>query len=181
MLAPTRMDVAELNSQARHLLRAKGELGQDLLAVGETTFAEGDVVIGHKNNYRAGLLNGDRGVVVGLADDGLRIELDDGKAVTASSDYLAEGHLGHGYAMTVFKAQGITVDHAYLLGDEGLFKETGYVGLTRGRQENRFYSVVSRDELGNQRDDRLADVRFALDQSRSQEAAIDFPNQMKGM
>ena len=181
MLAPTRMDVAELNAQARQLLKAKGELGEDLLAVGDAVFAEGDIVIGHKNNYRAGLLNGDRGVVVGLVDDGLRIQLDDGKAVTASSDYLAEGHLGHGYAMTVFKAQGITVDHAYLLGEEGLFKETGYVGLTRGRQENRFYSVVSTDELGNQRDDRLADVRFALDQSRAQEAAIDFPNQMKGM
>ena len=181
MLAPTRMDAADLNDQARQVLKDAGQLGEDLVAIGDTVFAEGDVVVGHKNNYRAGLLNGDRGVVIGLAEEGLRIELDDGKHITATNNYLIDGHLSHGYAMTVHKAQGITVDNAFLLGDEALYKELSYVGLTRGRQANRFYTVVSRDELGNQRDDRLADVRFALGQSRSQEAAIDFPNQMKGM
>lgn len=181
MLAPTRMDAADLNEQARRHLEDAGQLGEELVAVGDTVFAKGDIVVGHKNNYRAGLLNGDRGVVIGLAEEGLRIELDDGKHITATNNYLIDGHLSHGYAMTVHKAQGITVDNAFLLGDEALYKENSYVGLTRARQANRFYTVVSRDELGDQRDDRLADVRFALSQSRAQEAAIDFPNQMKGM
>ena len=76
--------------------------------------------------------------------------------------------------MTIHKAQGSTVQHCLTLGDEGgIYQEAGHVALSRGREKNAFYTVVSRDEFGLQRDDQLSDVRLALGQSRAQVAAID--------
>jgi hypothetical protein len=43
--------------------------------------------------------------------------------------------------MTVHKAQGATADHAFLLGDEALFREAGYVAMSRGRRTNTCYVV----------------------------------------
>jgi len=83
------------------------------------------------------------------------------------------GHLSHGYAITVHKAQGMTCDAAYLLGDDGLFNELGYTGLSRGRHENHLYAVASRDELGRAANDPLTDVRRSLGISRAKTAAID--------
>lgn len=174
MLAPTRYEVADLNHAARHRLRHDGQLGPDLVAVGPTAFAKGDKVLGLRNDYRLGILNGTEAHVVDRTEQGgLRLEADDGTTIDVPPQYLEDGHLTHGYASTVHKAQGITVDQAFLLGSDASYQELGYVGLTRGRQANRFYTVVSRDELGEQRDDRLSDVRNALRQSRAQRAAID--------
>ena len=181
-LAPTRHEVAELNEAACNRLRNDGHLGADLIAIDNTTFAVGDRVLGLRNDYRAGILNGTEAHVVERTDDGsLRLHTTEGEALTVSSSYLEDGHLTHGYASTVHKAQGVTVDHAFLLGSDAAYQELGYVGLTRGRQANRFYTVVSRDEFGEERDDRLSDVRNALRQSRAQRAAIDHQIPERGL
>ena len=178
MLAPTRHEVADLNHAARQRLRHDGHLGPDLVAIGSTAFAAGDKVIGLRNDYKLGILNGTEAQVVDRTEQGgLRLQADDGTTIEVPPAYLEERNLTHGYASTVHKAQGVTVDRAFLLGSDAAYQELGYVGLTRGRQENRFYTVVSRDELGEQRDDRLSDVRNALRQSRAQRAAIDHPIQ----
>jgi hypothetical protein len=49
----------------------------------------------------------------------------------------------HGYAVTVHVAQGLTVDHAYLLADHGLTRELGYTALSRGRHSNHLYSPAT--------------------------------------
>ena len=56
--------------------------------------------------------------------------------------YLEDGGLDHAYAMTIHKAQGLTCDRAYVLGDEHLHREAGYTALSRGRHENRLYTVA---------------------------------------
>ena len=43
--------------------------------------------------------------------------------------------------MTIYKAQGVTVDRADLLGD-GLNAESGHTALTRGRNQNHLYTPV---------------------------------------
>ena len=72
----------------------------------------------------------------------LVVELASGQHVTLSSRYLEESH-SPGYAMTVFRSQGITVDHTFLLGNDTLFQEAGYTALSRGRLSNHLYSVAS--------------------------------------
>ena len=47
--------------------------------------------------------------------------------------YLEAGHLDHGYASTIHKAQGATYDRAFVLATESLTREAGYVAMSRAR------------------------------------------------
>ena len=40
----------------------------------------------------------------------------------------------YGYALTVHQSQGMTCERALLLGSDALYREAGYVGMSRGRQ-----------------------------------------------
>jgi ATP-dependent exoDNAse (exonuclease V) alpha subunit len=69
----------------------------------------------------------------------LTLRTDDERDVTVGAVSAARHDLSHAYAMTLHKAQGLTVDHALLYGSEALTREAGYVGLSRGRRENHIY------------------------------------------
>jgi len=173
MIAAHRSDVTDLNDRARQHLITDGQLGPAIWRNDSTEFSIGDRVIAHRNRYDLGLINGNRGSVTGTTDEALSVRLDNGKSVSVPNRYIDDGHLSHGYAITVHKAQGMTCDAAYLLGDDGLFNELGYTGLSRGRHENHLYAVASRDELGRAANDPLTDVRRSLGISRAKTAAID--------
>ena len=173
MIAAHRSDVTDLNDRARHHLRVAGDLGRPIWCNDTTDFAIGDRVIAHRNRYDLDLLNGSRGTVAGANRRSLQVRLDGGRNVDVPNAYIDAGHLTHGYALTVHKAQGMTCDAAYLLGDDGLFNELGYTGLSRGRHENHLYAVASRDDLGRATPDPLIDLRRALGISRAKTAAID--------
>ena len=57
-----------------------------------------------------------------------------------------EPTLLHAYAITGHIAQGMTVDHALVLADEGINREWAYVALSRGRQSNRLYLSERHDD-----------------------------------
>jgi hypothetical protein len=61
--------------------------------------------------------------------------------VDLPADYLDAGHLTHGYALTAHKAQGLTCDATFVLGSDEIYREWGYVALSRGRTDNRLYLV----------------------------------------
>ncbi len=116
----------------------------------------------------------------GKRDQALVVELATGQHVTLSSQYLEES-TNLGYAMTVFRSQGITVDHAFLLGNDTLFQEAGYTALSRGRLANHLYSVASenpRAEIGHldevtPHQDALAGLVDALSRSHEQTMALE--------
>ncbi|HQJ35861.1 MAG TPA: hypothetical protein PL156_11940 [Rhodoglobus sp.] len=56
-------------------------------------------------------------------------------AVTLPADYTAV-HVALGYALTVHKAQGVTVDRSLMLVDDTMSAEGLDVGMTRGRALN---------------------------------------------
>jgi ATP-dependent exoDNAse (exonuclease V) alpha subunit len=58
--------------------------------------------------------------------------------------YREDGHINYGYALTGYKAQGITVDRTFAVlgGDTG--REWVYVVMSRGRESNRGY-LLSHD------------------------------------
>lgn len=179
MIALRRDDVDDLNDRARQSLRRAGRLGAEVLSVDDVSFAVGDRILAHRNRYDLGLVNGDTGVVAGVRDRRLVVDLDSGRQVEVPKDYLESGHLGHGYARTVHKAQGMTCDEALLLGSESLFAEAGYTGLSRGRAHNHIYAVASSDELGpNGAEDPLAHVRRTLQVSHGKTAAMDLVAQV---
>ena len=43
-------------------------------------------------------------------------------------------HIDHGYAATIHKSQGVTVDHAHVLATDGLDRHAAYVGMSRHRE-----------------------------------------------
>jgi len=144
MLAVHRSDVEELNARARVALRWAGVLGPEEMAVAGRRFAVGDEVMPLRNDHQLGLVNGVRARVTGLdkATLGLEVEVDGDRRLAVPGGYLEAGHLAHAYATTIHKAQGLTVDRAFLLGGDALYREAGYVGLSRARQRSEVFLVA---------------------------------------
>jgi conjugative relaxase-like TrwC/TraI family protein len=183
MIAFRRADVRDLNKRARALRAAAGELGDDPLKLRDCEIAAGDWVVLRRNDRRLDVANGDRGVVVGItpAPGSVDVEVR-GRRVRLDRTYLSPGQgragLALGYAVTGHVAQGITVDRSLVLGTDTLFREWGYVGMSRGRVDNRFYAVAGtpeRDEFAPSERGRvpLDDVAEALARSRAHTLALD--------
>jgi ATP-dependent exoDNAse (exonuclease V) alpha subunit len=135
-------------------------------------FAIGDEVVGLRNDYGSGILNGTVGTITDIRrkEGAVTIQTPGGAEIRLSRGYLRRGFLDHAYALTVHKAQGATYDQAFVLGDDRLYREAGYVALSRARQGTHLYAVSSvEDEHGTherrQPDERL---RSALRRSRQE-------------
>ena len=122
MLAYRRVDVRDLNERARAVRQAAGELGADHQVQterGARMFAAGDRVYFLRNERGLGVKNGTLGTVSEIrawrAGQGerLAVRLDDGRAV--GFDVTDYAHIDHGYAATVHKSQGVTVDRTHVL------------------------------------------------------------------
>jgi conjugative relaxase-like TrwC/TraI family protein len=162
MLAARRADVDDLNRRARTLLATHGQLTGPVLEVDVEPgpdappgagpvvrrFAVGDRVIARTNHYRSGLLNGHTGTVVAVhpATGSLEVRTPAGQ-LRLGPAYLTAGGLDHGYAITIHQAQGLTTDTALLLGASGLYREAGYVALSRGRSLNAVHLLDGPDHL----------------------------------
>jgi conjugative relaxase-like TrwC/TraI family protein len=175
MIANRRRDVAELNRRARECVQATGRLGPDELIAGARAFAVGDRVVARRNARSLGVVNGDTGDVTAIDDGRVAVVLDGGRRVTLPTAYVQAGHLDHGYALTAHLAQGSTVDRAYVLGSDELYREWGYTALSRHRIEARFYVSATREFL-NRAPEPLQPgnaVARMLITSRSEHLAID--------
>lgn len=63
----------------------------------------------------------------------MRVHTDDGRSVAFDlKDY---AHIDHGYAATIHKAQGMTVDRTHVLATPGLDRHATYVALSRHRSK----------------------------------------------
>jgi len=114
----------------------------------------GDIVITRKNDrrLRSGrdwVRNGARWKVVTVRSDGsLRVRNTDRagvRPITLPAEYVAE-NVDLGYAVTAFRAQGITTDTAHAVVEPGTTHENLYVAMTRGRASNMAYVVVARPD-----------------------------------
>jgi hypothetical protein len=187
MIAVRRDDVADLNLRARALMHASGQLGPDALWVGEREFATGDHVVTLKNARHLGVVNGTRGVVTDVNCDpaDLVVRTSDGRDIRLPWSYLESQTerggrtLDYGYAITGHKAQGMTTGKAFVLGTDDLYREWGYVAMSRGGLENHLYVVAprarERDEYApeEQRRDPIEALVGSLEYSHAQTAAVD--------
>jgi hypothetical protein len=122
-----------------------------------TRAATGDIVITRHNDrrLRAGrgwVRNGDRWTVTAVHDDRSVTVCRAGKrwggSVVLPAAYAAE-HLDLGYAVTSYRAQGITTDTAHVLVDPSMTRENLYVALTRGRESNMAYVAVDKPDTAH--------------------------------
>ena len=136
MLAYTRDDVRRLNELARAIRQERGELGHTekiATELGTREFAVGDRLYFLRNEYSLGVKNGSLGTIEALAGGVLQVRLDrTGASVSVDSRFYRD--LDHGYAATVYKAQGATVDRAYVLATRHFDRHSTYVALSRHRE-----------------------------------------------
>lgn len=178
MIAHRRLDVADLNRRARALLHDAGRLASDALRTDHRAFAVGDRVVTTRNDASLAVLNGQAGTLTAFHDGQLRVELDGGRRADLPEFYARDGHLDHAYATTAHRAQGATVDSAFVLGSDELYREWGYTALSRHRHEAWFYVTAAPDFL-NQAPEPLRDgdlplrVARLLADSRAEHLALE--------
>lgn len=149
LLGTTRRDVRRLNELAQQERKNAGELGTVSVKVNGYNFHSGDRVLFTKNQKSLGICNGDTGTVreVNVSRNRMTVKLDSGELKTVPLERYTNIELG--YAVTTHKAQGKTVDNAYVLTGETMQdRELSYVQMSRARGTTRVYATFDQVNAG---------------------------------
>ncbi|WP_376743770.1 Ti-type conjugative transfer relaxase TraA [Ensifer canadensis] len=143
ILAHLRRDVRMLNDMARARLAERGLLDDGFVfrtEDGNRHFASGDQIVFLKNEGSLGVKNGMLGKVVDAAQNRIIAEIGEGehpRRVTVESRFY--NSIDHGYATTIHKSQGATVDRVKVLASLSLDRHLTYVAMTRHREDLSVY------------------------------------------
>ncbi len=175
VLAHTNHDVKRLNAALRNVMKNEGTLTvsrEFQTARGVREFAGGDRIIFLENarflEPRARKLgpqyvrNGMLGTVVSTGgpygDPLLSVRLDNGRDVVISENSYRS--VDHGYAATIHKSQGATVDRTFVLATGMMDQHLTYVSMTRHRDRADLYAAREdfepKLEWGGRRRDRAS-------------------------
>ncbi|MGI2036310.1 Ti-type conjugative transfer relaxase TraA [Rhizobium panacihumi] len=151
-MAHRRVDVRAINDGIRSELQNRGELAKGEEAGelsyqtndGERRFAPGDRLVFLENSRDLGVKNGMLGQVKTVEKDAIHVELDGTAGQTdprmvrvPMNDYRA---VDHGYATTIHKNQGATVDRAFVLASGTMDRHLTYVAMSRHRHDVQLYA-----------------------------------------
>ena len=168
ILTHTNDEVRELNEAARSRMRVAGDLGDDVRVKaerGDRAFASGDRIMFLRNERGLEVKNGTLGTVEQVNQQGMTVRTDDGRFVAFDmKDY---AHVDHGYAATIHKAQGMSVDRSHMLATPGLDRHGAYVGMTRHRDGMALH--YGRDDFKD--DSKLV---HTLSRERTKDMASDY-------
>jgi hypothetical protein len=168
ILTHTNDEVRALNEVARMRMRIAGGLGNEVrLTVerGVRNFASGDRVMFLQNERSLGVKNGTLGTVEQVSAQSMTVQTDDGRSV--HFDFEDYNRIDHGYAATIHKAQGMTVDRTHVLATPGMDTHGSYVALSRHRDCVELH--YGRDDFANP--DRLTRT---LSRDRAKDMASDY-------
>jgi Ti-type conjugative transfer relaxase TraA len=168
-MAHRRTDVRELNEDIREALKDGGQLqGQEIAYKtenGERNFTAGDRIVFLQNNRDLDVKNGTLGTVERVEDGRLLTRIDNGRAVEIDAGEYKS--FDHGYATTIHKTQGATVDRAYVLASDTMDRHMTYVAMTRHRDQAQLYAG----------EDQFADMdalKSRLGRSGAKETVLDY-------
>jgi Ti-type conjugative transfer relaxase TraA len=168
ILTHTNDEVRDLNLTARDRLRQAGVLGEDVTVKaerGERAFAAGDRLMFLKNDRGLGVKNGMLGEIEQVSPTQMTVRLDAGRSVAFDlKDY---AQVDHGYAATIHKSQGVTVDRTHVLATPGMDRHGAYVALSRHRDSVQLH--YGRDEFED-----LGKLTRVLSRERAKDMASDF-------
>jgi Ti-type conjugative transfer relaxase TraA len=168
ILTHTNEGVRALNEAARERMRAAGNLGDEVRVTverGARTFASGDRVMFLRNERGLGVKNGTLGTIEQVSAQSLTVQTDKGRSVRFDlRDY---DRIDHGYAATIHKAQGMTVDRVHVLATPGMDAHSSYVALSRHRDGVDLH--YGRDDFAN-----ADQLTRALSRDRAKDMASDY-------
>ncbi len=179
-LAHRRLDVRALNDAIRAARQESGELPKGEEAGewrfqtndGERAFAPGDRVVFLENNRDLQVKNGMLGTVREVGEGRLVAQLDgkgrDGQERTVLVPMESYRAVDHGYATTIHKTQGATVDRAFVLASKTMDRHLAYVAMTRHRQGVELHA--SREEFR----DGMDGLSKSLSRDGSKETTLDY-------
>jgi Ti-type conjugative transfer relaxase TraA len=168
ILTHTNDEVRALNEAGRMRMRAAGDLGNEVRVTverGDRGFASGDRVMFLQNERGLGVRNGTLGTVEQASAQSMTVQTDDGRSV--QFDLKNYNKIDHGYAATIHKAQGMTVDCTHVLATPGMDAHGSYVALSRHRDGVDLH--YAGDDFANQ--DRLTRT---LSRDRPKDMASDY-------
>ena len=168
ILTHTNAEVRELNEAARDRMREAGDLGEDVRVTverGERSFAAGDRVMFLQNERGLGVKNGTLGTIEQVSEQSMSVRTDDGRSI--SFDLKDYDRIDHGYAATIHKAQGMTVDRTHVLATPGMDAHGSYVALSRHRDGTDLH--YGSDDFSSQ--DKLINT---LSRDRAKDMATDY-------
>ena len=148
--------VARLNDMAQAWRKNCGELfeaPERVVTRDGHVIHLGDRVLARANDAKlrygkSFVTNGDLFTVTNVHEDGsLEVNAAGGYALTLPARYVEE-HVQLGYAATIHRAQGITVDTTHAIMDGTTSREGAYVALTRGKSSNNGWIVTETDGQG---------------------------------
>ncbi|PZO69069.1 MAG: Ti-type conjugative transfer relaxase TraA, partial [Sphingomonas taxi] len=172
ILTHTNAEVRELNEAARDRMREAGDLGEDVRVMverGERSFAAGDRVMFLQNERSLGVKNGTLGTIEQVSEQSMSVRTDDGRSI--SFDLKDYDRIDHGYAATIHKAQGMTVDRTHVMATPGMDAHGSYVALSRHRDGMDLH--YGRDDFSSQ--DKLINT---LSRDRAKDMATDYEQQV---
>ncbi len=168
ILTHTNDEVRALNEAARKRMRVAAELGNEVHVTvdrGARNFASGDRVMFLQNERGLGVKNGTLGTIDQVSAQSMTVQTDDGRSV--QFDFKDYNRIDHGYAATIHKAQGMTVDRTHVLATPGMDAHASYVALSRHRDSMELH--YGRDDFASP--DRLART---LSRDRAKDMASDY-------
>jgi len=143
ILAHLRRDVRMLNEMARSKLVERGVVAAGFgfrTEEGNRNFAAGDQIVFLKNDGGLGVKNGMLAKVIEAASGRIVAEIGEGdhrrRIIVEQRFY---NNLDHGYATTIHKSQGATVDRVKVLASLSLDRHLTYVAMTRHREDLAVY------------------------------------------
>lgn len=140
--AHKRKDVHALNQAIRTALRSDNDTQPETLfstETGKRAFAADDRIVFTRNDKDIGVKNGMLGKVVTVSDGEIAVALDGDKDRLVRFNPTEFRNFDYGYAVTIHKSQGATVDQPYVLASRTMDRHLAYVAMTRHREDMRLF------------------------------------------
>lgn len=136
ILTAINADAALINAAARDRLKAINALGMEFILEtddGPVPFAIGDRIVFRRNDRKFAVKNGTVATIIEIAGSRVTVTIDGPSPRIVTVDAALYPYLAHGYALTIHKSQGATVDRTYVLAAPNMDRHSAYVALSRHR------------------------------------------------
>ncbi|HBW24696.1 MAG: hypothetical protein A3G78_01140 [Alphaproteobacteria bacterium RIFCSPLOWO2_12_FULL_42_29] len=154
MMAYSNRDVQDLNAEARGHLKTLGVLdkkdfsyivhreveddfGRKKTFKEERLFSKGDKLVFTRNNTGLGVKNGTIGTITEINAQKIEVKVAEDHRVSFAPNL--NPYFDQGWAVTIHKSQGTTVDKSFLLASHEMTQNLTYVAMTRHREDVSVY------------------------------------------